>query len=159
MCKTEKYYLKLLDVSYDEAVIMLEKKNGKPDFDYYTEPSFEDYKKYLRKRINTTNGYKKRRKEGYNIHHILEYKYKNLSRMETIRNNNYPYCTQKSKYLVFVDDMEHAILHSLIAKETGGQFGIEGMRSIMGQIKNNNELKQRIIENIHGYKFVKSEEI
>jgi|GEM_PF-2765116 hypothetical protein len=29
----------------------------------------------------------------------------------------------------------------------------------MGQIKNNNELKQRIIENIHGYKFVKSEEV
>lgn len=36
MCKSEKYYLELLEVSYAEAIKMLERKNGKPDFDYYT---------------------------------------------------------------------------------------------------------------------------
>lgn len=159
MCKSEKYYLELLEVSYAEAVKMLERKNGKPDFDYYTKSSFENYIKNDAKGMNHTHGYDTRRKKEYEIHHILENVYSNLSYEPTLKKNNIPYYTQKSEYLVYADVTEHAILHSLIAKETSGEIGIYGTKSILGKISNDNRIKQKIIENMSDNKLVKSEEI
>lgn len=146
MYKTEQYYLELLSMSYDEAIKSLEKINGKPDFNYFTEPSYEKYKKNLAKNINNPNGYYKRRKQE--IHHILENKYRNLSNKKAIRKNNIPYYTQKKQHLIYVDIIEHAILHKLIAIEAGEELVNSVSKGIIGRAADVEEIKQKKLEHI-----------
>ncbi|MCQ4972475.1 hypothetical protein [Lactococcus lactis] len=128
-------------MSYEEAIKSLEKINGKPDFNYFTESSYEKYKKNLAKNINNPNGYYKRRKQE--IHHILENKYRNLSNKKAIRKNNIPYYTQKKQHLIYVDIIEHAILHKLIAIEAGEELVNSVSKGIIGRATDVEEIKQK----------------
>lgn len=142
LIKSEEYYLKILKLSYDQAIIKIETINGKPDFNYFTEGSFNLFKSDpSRKRINFTAGYRKRRKEGFQIHHILENKFENLSSSKKIREKQYPFDTQLKENLVYVDITEHAILHTLIAKKTKGDLGISASEALIGQIPENDNVK------------------
>ncbi|WP_035050927.1 hypothetical protein [Carnobacterium pleistocenium] len=118
------YYSDLLTLSYDEAIILLLNKYGTSKDDYFRESSYE---RFLKKEIRTiTRGKYTRTSEGLYCHHIAENKYLNISDEVYISRNKYSFELQKKEQLVYCDLFEHLILHTLIAKETAGNFGIPG---------------------------------
>lgn len=117
-------YLVLLSKTYNEAVEFLLKKYGAAEDDYYREKSYE---RFLRGEIkNITKGKFARSMEGLECHHILENKFLNMTNNSFIRNQNIPFKYHQKEKLVFCDVVEHAILHTLIAKETSLEFGSPG---------------------------------
>lgn len=102
---------------------MLEKYGAAED-DYFREKSYE---RFLKGEIkNIAIGKFARSTEGLECHHILENKFLNMANNSFIRNQNIPYKYHQKEYLVFCDVIEHAILHTLIAKETSLEFGAPG---------------------------------
>lgn len=117
-------YLVLLSKTYNEAVECLLKKYGSAEDDYYREKSYE---RFLRGEIKSiTKGKFSRSMEGLECHHILENKFLNMTNSSFIRDQNIPFKYHQKEYLVFCDVVEHAILHTLIAKETSLEFGVPG---------------------------------
>ncbi|MCG1010927.1 hypothetical protein J4760_12940 [Salinicoccus sp. ID82-1] len=117
-------YLVLLSKTYNEAVEFLLKKYGVAEDDYYREKS---YKRFLKEEIkNITKGKFARSREGLECHHILENKFLNMTNKSFIRIQNIPFKYHQKENLVFCDVVEHAILHTLIAKETSLEFGYPG---------------------------------
>jgi len=117
-------YLVLLSKTYNEAVECLLKKYGAAEDDYYREKSYERFLKGEIKSI--TKGKFSRSMEGLECHHILENKFLNMTNSSFIRDQNIPFKYHQKEYLVFCDVVEHAILHTLIAKETSLEFGAPG---------------------------------
>ena len=117
-------YLSLLELTYTEAVQYLLSKYGPATVDYYSEQSYE---RFLRGEIKSITKRKySRTQEGLYCHHIDENKFENLSNINFIRVNKYPFKYQTKDRLVYCDLFEHLILHTLIAKETLGKFGLRG---------------------------------
>lgn len=117
-------YLSLLELTYKEAVQFLLSKYGPATVDYYSEQSYE---RFLRDEIKSITKRKySRTQEGLYCHHIDENKFENLSNINFIRVNKYPFKYQTKDRLVYCDLFEHLILHTLIAKETLGKFGLRG---------------------------------
>lgn len=122
--KKKDEYLVLLSKTYNEAVECLLKKYGAAEDDYYREKSYE---RFLRGEIKSiTKGKFSRSMEGLECHHILENKFLNMTNSSFIRDQNIPFKYHQKEYLVFCDVVEHAILHTLIAKETSLEFGAPG---------------------------------
>lgn len=122
--KKKDEYLVLLSKTYNEAVEFLLKKYGPAEDDYYREKS---YYRFLRGEIkNITKGKFARSSEGIECHHILENKFLNMTDSSFIRDQNIPFKYHQKDKLVFCDIVEHAILHTLIAKETSLEFGVPG---------------------------------
>lgn len=117
-------YLVLLSKTYNEAVECLLKKYGAAEDDYYREKSYERFLKGEIKSI--TKGKFSRSMEGLECHHILENKFLNMTNSSFIKDQNIPFKYHQKEYLVFCDVVEHAILHTLIAKETSLEFGAPG---------------------------------
>lgn len=117
-------YLKLLDGTYFDCVNVLILKYGEVKDDYYRERS---YNRFLNDEIkNISKGKYSRATEGLECHHINEYKCIDLSNKEAIRHFQYPFDLQKKENLVYCDIFEHLILHTLIIKETNGEYGVGG---------------------------------
>lgn len=117
-------YLNLLNLDYDEAIDLLLKKYGEANDDYFREKS---YQKFLDGEIKAiTQGKYKRTKEGLYCHHIAENKYIDMTKGPYIKMQNIPFKYQTKEYLVYCNLIEHMILHVIITKETGGQFGKGG---------------------------------
>ncbi|MFB9860877.1 hypothetical protein ACFPFV_08010 [Salinicoccus siamensis] len=117
-------YLSLLSKPYNEAVEFLLNKYGAAEDDYYREKSYE---RFLNGEIKSiAKGKFARSLEGLECHHIFENKFLNMTDGAFIKRQNIPYKYHKKEYLVFCDIVEHAILHTLIAKETSLEFGYPG---------------------------------
>lgn len=117
-------YLSMLELSYTQAIQKLLVKYGPATSDYYKENS---YARFLNGEIKSiTRGKYQRTKEGLYCHHIDEFKFENLSNKDFIKELKYPHFYQKKDRLVYCDLLEHLILHTLIAKETHGEFGLTG---------------------------------
>ncbi|WP_216644479.1 DUF3387 domain-containing protein [Mammaliicoccus sciuri] len=123
----EKYkeYVRLLNMSYKDAVATLITKYGTVTDNYYVEIS---YQKFLNSEIfGITKGKYQKTKDGLYCHHIMEDRYENLSNEEFIKNGRYPYKTQLAENLVYCNAIEHLILHVLISEQTKGEFGTKGL--------------------------------
>lgn len=122
-------YLDLLTKNYDEAVGVLLKKYGESEDDYFREKSYE---RFLNGEIKSiARGKYSRSTEGLECHHIDEDKFHNLTGLRAILEQQPPFKHHKKDRLVFCDVVEHAILHTLIAKETSLEFGIDGYYSFI----------------------------
>lgn len=117
-------YLALLSKTYNEAVEFLLKKYGAARDDFFREQSYERFLKGEIKKI--TKGKYSRSVEGLECHHIDENKFLNMTNESFIKVQNIAFKYHKKERLVFCDVVEHAILHTLIAKETSLEFGIPG---------------------------------
>ena len=123
MGKKEKY-LDLLTKNYAEAAEVLLKKYGESEDDFFREKSYE---RFLNGEIKSiARGKYSRSAEGLECHHIDEDKYANVSSLYAIEDQRPPYKIHTKERLVFCDVVEHAILHTLIAKETSLKFGSGG---------------------------------
>lgn len=123
MSKKERY-LSLLSKTYDEAVEFLLEKYGAAEDDYFREKSYD---RFLHGDIKSiTRGKFSRSDEGLECHHIDENKFLNMTNKDFIKFQKMPFKYHKKENLVFCDVIEHAILHTLIAKETALEFGTAG---------------------------------
>jgi len=94
----------LLEMSYDQLVKYYLKKYGKVKYDFFHTPTCVSVQKK-----------NSRTKEGLQIHHIDEDKYPNLSQKEFAL--NCPFECQKANRLVYVNILEHLLLHVKIYQE------------------------------------------
>ncbi|PTJ64190.1 hypothetical protein [Staphylococcus saprophyticus] len=118
------HYINLLNMSYDEVIILLNKQYGEVTDNYYKEKS---YNKFLNGEIKSiSKGKFSKTKEGLYCHHVFENKYDNLSNADFINHYKYTFDYQKKENLVYCDLFEHLILHTLIAKESNGIHGLAG---------------------------------
>lgn len=123
--KKYNYYKNLLNLTYQEAVQLLNDKHGTVIDNYYKEKS---YNKFLNGEIKKiTNGNYTKTKEGLYCHHIMENEYENISNKEYIAYYKYPYEYHHKENLVYCDLIEHLILHALITKDTNGDRGFKGL--------------------------------
>lgn len=115
----------LLDLSYQSAIALLLKKYGRATEDYFKEKSYE---KLLAGEIQYPNkGRIARTQEGLYCHHQAEDRYLNMASAEYIISQGIPFEYQTAGHLVYCNLVEHAVLHTLIAKRTNGQFGLPGL--------------------------------
>lgn len=105
----------LLSLGYDKAVEYLKGKYGKAKMPYFQEDS---YQKFLDGKLPTPVKNKvTRTNEGLYCHHVREDKGILLSTPKAIRRHQYPYEWQQPENLVYVNILEHLVLHALIAME------------------------------------------
>lgn len=109
-------YQKMLQGTYDEAIILLLKKYGTVGDDYFREKSYELFLSGKRKSI--TRGKYSRTSDGLYCHHIDEFKDLNLSNLNFIKKFRYPYEYHRKERLVYCDLFEHTILHALIINDS-----------------------------------------
>ena len=125
----EKYqfYLKLLEMTYDEAVKYLLNKYGPSTVNYFSEKSYERFMNDEIKSI--AKGKYSRTSEGLYCHHIKEDRAINLANLQFIKHYKHPYHYHLKEELVYCDLVEHMILHALIVEENVEQkmpYGIGG---------------------------------
>ncbi len=111
----------LLEMSYDELIEYFIKKNGQPEHDYF---HTEECRSVHEKNSRT--------KEGLEIHHIDENKYALLSSKESAK--MHPYECQKAVRLVYVNVLEHLLLHIKIYEEECQKFVKTGKHPKLGII-------------------------
>lgn len=117
-------YEYLLNLTYKKAVTYLLNKYGEVSDDFFKEKS---YVKFLNGEIKAiTKGNYSKTSAGLFCHHIDENKFENISNLEYIKHYKYPFIYQKKERLVYCDLFEHLILHALIIKETGAEYGVSG---------------------------------
>src|SRR5699024_7915036 len=116
------HYINLLNMSYDEVIILLNKQYGEDIDNYYKEKS---YNKFLNVEIKSiSKGKFSNTKKGLYCHHVFENKYDNLSISNFISHYKYNFDYQKKDNLAYCDLFEHMILHTVIAKESNGIHGL-----------------------------------
>lgn len=111
----------LLEMSYDELIEYFIKKNGQPKYDYFHTQECRS--------VHEKNS---RTKEGLEIHHIDENKYAVLSSKESAK--MHPYECQKADRLVYVNVLEHLLLHIKIYEEECQKFVKTGKHPKLGII-------------------------
>lgn len=120
-------YLKMLDMTYDEAVKYLLNKYGPATVNYFSEKSYERFVNGEIKSI--TKGKYSRTIEGLYCHHIKEDRAINLANLDFIKYYKHPYEYHLKEKLVYCDLVEHLILHALIVEENTNiimPYGIGG---------------------------------
>lgn len=106
-------YLALCELSYEEAVDVLNLKYGNVTDNYFKE---ESYKKFLKSAIVApSRGDYSRYSEGLYCHHIHEDRYINLSNPSDCKAQKVAFVHQRKKNLVYCDFFEHLILHAIIS--------------------------------------------
>lgn len=121
---SNKEYLDLLSMNYEEAVELLLQKYGPAKDDYFRESS---YQRFMNGEIkNITKGKFTRTNEGLYCHHIDEIKWLKISDQTFVKDYNIPFENQRKNRLVYCDLIEHTILHVLITKETSFEYGYPG---------------------------------
>ena len=125
-------YLKLLEMTYDEAVEHLLDKYGPATANYFSEKSYE---RFMNGEINSiSKGKYSRTNEGLYCHHIKEDRALNLSKLPFIKHYKHPYHYHLKEKLVYCDLVEHMILHALIVEENVEQkmpYGIGGYENFL----------------------------
>ncbi|MFD1450820.1 hypothetical protein [Oceanobacillus sojae] len=120
-------YKNLLSKTYNEVIKYLLQKYGSVQDDFFREKS---YQRFMNSEIKSINPVKNLRTvEGLYRHHIDEIKTLKISDPQFVKKNNISFESQKKERLVYCDLIEHAILHTLIAKETSLKFGFPGLVS------------------------------
>ena len=109
----------LLDMSYVQLVKYYLKKFGKVKYDYFCTPECKS-----RQRKNS------RTKEGLEIHHIDENKYPSLNKQDCAL--ICPYECQKADRLVYVNLLEHLLLHIKIYEEQCKKYCYSDKKAILG---------------------------
>lgn len=117
-------YKQLLSHNYDTAVEFLFEKYGAAEDDYFSGKSYERFFKGEIKKI--TKGKFSRSADGLECHHDDENKFLHMTNMNCIKDQSIPFESHQKEKLVFCDVIEHAILHTLIAKETSLDLGTPG---------------------------------
>lgn len=121
---SNKEYLDLLSMNYEEAVELLLQKYGPAKDDYFRESS---YQRFMNGEIkNITKGKFTRTNEGLYCHHIDEIKWLKISDQTFVKDYNIPFENQRKNRLVYCDLIEHTICHVLITKETSFEYGYPG---------------------------------
>ncbi len=110
----------LLEMSYDQLVKYYLKKYGKVKYDFFHTPTCVSVQKK-----------NSRTKEGLQIHHIDEDKYPNLSQKEFAL--NCPFECQKANRLVYVNILEHLLLHIKIYQEEALRKIKKGQQPSLGK--------------------------
>lgn len=126
-------YVKLLRMTYAEAVEYLLAKYGPAKENYFKEEGYEKFLAGINKTLTKAKGVS-RIKEGIYCHHIDEIKALNLSNPRFIWHYRYPYAYQIKNQLVYCNLIEHLILHALITYETKLQFGFPGFQILAQQV-------------------------
>lgn len=103
----ENYYYELSFLNYKEVCETLKVIHGKVPFNYFND------KECKNKNKNTTS---RLYNEGLRIHHIYEYLYPNLTNRD-VDQSLYPFEVHESRYLIYVDALEHFLLHILIIEK------------------------------------------
>lgn len=106
----------LLEMSYDQLVNYYLKKYGKVKYDFFHTPTCVSVQKK-----------NSRTKEGLEIHHIDEDKYHNLSSKAYALKA--PFECQKAERLVYVNVLEHLLLHIKICEEENERRIIKGQQA------------------------------
>lgn len=115
------WYIELLDKSYSECIVLLQQKYGEVKDDYFKQKSYD---RFLNGEIkNIGKGKYSRANDGLECHHVLENEHMWISNQDAVKEFQYPYELQKKENLVYCDICEHFILHTLIEKETNGEYG------------------------------------
>lgn len=134
-----KDYIDLLSMNYDDCCVHLLEKYGVATDDYFSEPSYERFKKGeiktpSKKKITRTN-------EGLYIHHMAEDKQILIADPKAILEFDIPFSYQKKEHLVYCNLIEHAILHVLIAvkdvreRTKGNDFQTHGIGGYINFIR------------------------
>lgn len=134
---TAKYQanVKLLQMTYADAVTALLTKYGPAQQNYFKETAYDKFLAGINKTLTKANGVS-RIKVGLYCHHIAEIKALNLSNPRFIWHYRYPYAYQLKEQLVYCNLIEHLILHALITYETKRQFGFPGFQILAEQVDN-----------------------
>lgn len=125
------HYLELMTRPYATAVTQLQQRYGAVKDDYFNQASYQQFLAGQVRRLQRGNY--TRTRDGLCTHHVAENRFSNMADAATIRKYQYPFSYQKSAQLVYADEVEHLILHALIAKETDGQFGYHGYREYLSK--------------------------
>lgn len=118
-------YFELLNMNYESAVSFLLDKYGPATDDYFKEKSYERFLKGEIKSISRGNT--SRTLEGLYCHHINENKYLKMADVNYIKRQKIPFSLQTKDKLVYCDLIEHAILHTIISRETKNSYGRPGL--------------------------------
>lgn len=118
-------------MTYLEACFVLLNKYGVVADSYFTEDSYENF---LSGKIGSPVRPVdiSRTSDGLVIHHILESKVPLLSTTKFLFENQIPFDFQRKEGLVYVNEIEHFILHILIGIETEGRLGFQGAKVFIG---------------------------
>ncbi|RRK10828.1 hypothetical protein D1831_05195 [Lactiplantibacillus garii] len=125
------HYLTLIDQPYATAVSQLQALHGPVKDDYFLQASYEQF--LAGRVLRLQRGNYSRTRDGLCTHHVAENRFSNMSDAPTIKRLQYPFRFQQRDQLVYVDEVEHLILHALITKETHGQFGYHGYREYLSK--------------------------
>lgn len=124
-------YLINLDMDYLEAVSLLKTKYGTVNKPYFTEDSYENFMNGVIHAPVKSSGISRTR-DGLYIHHVLESEMPLLSTPEFLKEHAVSFDFQKSDNLVYVNLLEHFMLHVMIGDNTNGQLGYPGAYSFIG---------------------------
>jgi transcription-repair coupling factor (superfamily II helicase) len=108
----------LLEMTYNELCNYYIKKYGNVKYDYFSTPECKSVQKK-----------NSRTKEGLEIHHIDENRHPLLSAGWA---KDMPFECQKADRLVYVNVLEHLLLHIKIYKEECGKSAVTGKQAILG---------------------------
>jgi hypothetical protein len=108
-------YVQNLDLIYDAYVQVLLAKYGAAPADYFREDSYQQF--LAGERSLPVKNRITRTADGLYVHYIDEDKIIMISTPRSIKDYNIPYAYQRRDRLVYANEIEHAILHLLIATE------------------------------------------
>lgn len=120
-----------LNMSYAEAVAVLKVKYGDVLDSYFTKSSYDNFMQGVTFAPVKSSGISKT-SQGLYIHHIMESTIPLLSTSEYLKEHHIGFDTQKAENLVYVNLLEHFMLHILIGRETDGELGYPGAYAFIG---------------------------
>lgn len=124
-----KYYRSLVNMSYKNLVVFLQKKHGPVRDDYFREKS---YARFLAGEIkHPVKGKVAATDLGLYTHHVAEDRFESLGLPVYIQKYQYPFSLQRKEMLVYADIIEHTILHAVIIKENPKEYSGGGYVSFL----------------------------
>ena len=124
-------YLINLDMTYDSAISLLKTKYGPVPQPYFTESSYQNFFAGVIYEPVRSSGISRTR-DGLYVHHVLESEMPLLSTPEFLQEKQLSFDFQNSENLVYVNLLEHFILHIIIGRESNGEFGYSGAYAFIG---------------------------
>lgn len=119
-----------INMEYVEALSLLKLKYCDVPYPYFKKELYEAYMKKVSKSLSSERK-NSRTDEGLTIHHIYENQLPLLSSTDFLLEYQIPYIVQEKEALVYVNEIEHFILHIIIGKETQGKYGFGGASSYL----------------------------
>lgn len=114
-----------INMDYEEALSLLKLKYGDVPYPYFKKELYDTYINHVSKSLSSERK-NSRTDEGLTIHHIYENQIPLLSSPDFLREYNIPYLVQEKEGLIYVNEIEHYILHIIIGRKTHGKLGYGG---------------------------------